>query len=81
VKQGGQSDRTVSVWQARNLQYDSNRTVHHQIHLTTTPNSEQPRLPPLILARQPASHQWTSAIAIYTVPPPAIVTDELTPSK
>jgi hypothetical protein len=38
---------------ARNLQYDSNRTAYHQTLLTLTPNSKQPRLPPLIHARQP----------------------------
>jgi hypothetical protein len=79
VKQGGQAAHTVR-------RPTSNRT---QIELSITKVTwhshtivNKPHPPPLSLARQPVSKQWTSMIhAIYTAPPPAVVTDELTPSK
>jgi hypothetical protein len=56
-----------------------------KVTLALAPNSSnlnKPRLPPLILARQPVSQQWTSAMhAIYAAPPLAVESDELTPSK
>jgi hypothetical protein len=44
LKQGGQSDHTVSVWQARELQQDSNRTVNHQLDWYSRLILNKPRL-------------------------------------
>jgi hypothetical protein len=63
--------------QVHNLQYMTQIElyIHHQTHPTRTPNSKQPCLPPLILARSRVSQQWTSVIhVIYIALPPSVVT-------
>jgi hypothetical protein len=79
VKQGGQSNHTVrcEISNMTEIELSITKVTGHP-----HPILNKARLPPLILARQPVSQQWTSAIhVIYTAPNPAIVTDELTPQN
>jgi hypothetical protein len=73
-----QSDHTVKSAISNMTQIELSIT---KVTLALAPNSSilsKPHPPPLILARQPVSRQRTSAI--YAALPPAVVTDELTPS-
>jgi hypothetical protein len=63
--------------QVRNLQYDSKRTVRHQSHLTLAHNSKQAT--PAAFEPRPPAGCPNNGLPRYT--PPAVVTDELTPSK
>jgi hypothetical protein len=85
VKKSGQSDQTVVSAASNMTQIELSVT---KVTLALAPNPsilDKPRPPPLRLWSLPASRvfqQWTSALhSIYAVPPPAVVADELTPSK
>jgi hypothetical protein len=79
VKQGGQSDHTVRSANPNMTQY---RTVHHQSHLgTRTQFVDYKQATPTAFDPCPPAGVPKTIHAIYTDPPPAVVTDELTPSK
>jgi hypothetical protein len=66
VKQGGQSDHLIRRATSNMTQIELSKVTWH-----SHPILGKPHLPPLILACQPVSQQWTSTIhAIYTAPPP-----------